>query len=80
MEEIRSKLLEILTSMHPEEDFENNHKLVDGKVLDSFDIVTLIAEINDEFEVAVSADKIIPENFNSLEALCEMIKELMEED
>lgn len=80
MEEMRSKLLEILKDMHPDEDIENCNTLVTGKVLDSFDIVTLIAEINDEFEVAISADKITAENFNSVDALCEMLNKLMEEE
>ncbi|MCI5621165.1 MAG: acyl carrier protein [Lachnospiraceae bacterium] len=80
MEEIRSTLLEILEGLHPDEDFENCTELVDGKVLDSFDIVTLISDINDEFDVVISADKIVPENFNSLDALCELISSLMDED
>lgn len=80
MEEIRSTLLEILQEMHPDEDFENCTTLVDGRVLDSFDIVTLISEINDEFDVVISADKIIPENFNSLDALSELIYSIMEEE
>lgn len=80
MEEIRSALLEILEEMHPDEDFENCDTLVDSKVLDSFDIITLISEINEEFDVVISADKIVPENFNSVDALCELIHELMDED
>lgn len=80
MEEVKSRLLEILTDMHPDEDVENCTTLVDGKVLDSFDIVTLIAAINDEFDVAITADKIIPQNFNSVDALSKMICELMDEE
>lgn len=80
MEEIRSGLLEILEEMHPDEDFEDCRTLVTGKVLDSFDIITLISEINEAFDVVVSADKIVPENFDSLDALCELVHELMDED
>ncbi len=80
MEEIKSALLEILSELHPDEDFETCNTLVDDKVLDSFDIITLISEINEEFDVVISADKIVPENFNSVEALCELIQELMDED
>lgn len=79
MEEIKTTLLEILEGLHPDEDFENCCTLVDDGILDSFDIVTLISEINDEFDVAISADKIVPENFNSLQALCRLIHSLMEE-
>lgn len=80
MEDIKSILLEILTELHPDEDFENCTTLVDSKVLDSFDIITLISEINEEFDVVISADKIVPENFNSVAALCELIQSLMDED
>lgn len=80
MEEIRSTLLEILNELHPDEDFESCDTLVDSKVLDSFDIITLVSEINDEFEIVISADKIVPQNFNSVQALCELIQSLIDED
>lgn len=80
MEEIKSTLLEILEEMHPDEDFANCDTLVDSKVLDSFDIITLISEINEEFDVVISADKIVPENFNSVDALAELVHSLMDED
>lgn len=80
MEEIRSALLDILEGLHPDEDFENCTDLVDGKVIDSFDIITIISEINDEFDVTVTADLIVPENFNSLDALCDLVQKLIDED
>ena len=80
MEEIKSALLEILSELHPDEDFEACDTLVDSKILDSFDIISLVSEINDEFEIVISADKIVPENFNSVEALCGLIQSLMDED
>lgn len=80
MNEIRSILLEILEGLHPDVDFEHNTALVDTKVLDSFDIISLISEINDEFDVVVSADRINPANFNSLDALAALIHELVDED
>lgn len=72
-------LLEILNELHPEVDFETNDQLIDGKVLDSFDIVTIIAEINSEFDVAIPAEEIIPENFNSAKALWALVEKLMDE-
>ncbi|MCI8894171.1 MAG: acyl carrier protein [Lachnospiraceae bacterium] len=77
---MRSALLEILEELHPDQEFEGINTLVTDKVLDSFDIITLISEINDTFDVVVSADKIIPENFNSVDALCELIRSLLDED
>ena len=73
-------LLEILKELHPEIDFETCDSLIDDKILDSFDIVTIISEINTEYDVAIPAEEIIPENFNSAEALYDLIERLQDED
>ncbi|MBR4084742.1 MAG: acyl carrier protein [Lachnospiraceae bacterium] len=72
------RLLEILRDLHPEVDFESCDSLIDDKILDSFDVVSIIAEIGEEFDVVISAEMITPENFNSAEALYELIQELEE--
>ena len=74
------ELLEILSSLHPEVDFETCDTLIDDKILDSFDIVSIISEIEDQFDVVISAEKIVPQNFNSAEALYALIQELEDED
>ncbi|MDD5017831.1 MAG: acyl carrier protein [Eubacteriales bacterium] len=73
-------LVRILTDLHPDVDFMTTDKLVDSKILDSFDIVTIIAEVDNEYDVAIPAEEIIPENFNSAKSLYALIKRLMEED
>ena len=73
------QLLEILSELHPDVDFETANDLIDSKVLDSFDIVTLVAEIDSEFDVAIPAEELVPENFNSAKALWALIERLMEE-
>ena len=73
------KLLKILNDLHPDVDFENNDSLIDDGILDSLDIVTLVTEIYSEFDVTIPAEEIIPENFNSAEALMELITRLDEE-
>lgn len=73
------KLIEILSDLHPDVDFETEEGLVDNGILDSLDIVTLITEINDKFDVSIPAEEIIPENFNSAESLYALIKRLDEE-
>ena len=60
------KLIEILNELHDDVDFENENALIDDGILDSLDIVTLITEINDTFDVSIPAEEIIPENFNSI--------------
>ncbi len=74
------ELLEILNELHPDVDFEKEEHLIDDVILDSFDIVTLISEISDNFDITISAEQIIPENFNSAKALWELIQKLEEED
>lgn len=73
------KLLEILSELHPEVDFENNEELIDDGILDSLDIVTIVTEIDAEFGVTIPAEEIIPENFNSAKALMALITKLDEE-
>ena len=73
------KLIEILSSIHPDVDFEANDALADDGILDSLDIVTLVTEINAEFDVTIPAEEIVPENFNSAAALMELITRLDEE-
>lgn len=75
-----NELLEILQDLHPDVDFEVNTKLVDDGILDSFDIVTIISEIVDYFDVEISADEIIPENFNSADAIYNLIKAKLEDE
>lgn len=72
-------LLNIMTGLHPDVDFTTAEELVDGKVLDSFDIVTIIAEVDNEYGVAIPAEEIVPENFNSADALYKLITKLMDE-
>lgn len=73
-------LYEILENLHPEVDFETCDTLIDDKILDSFDIVSTIAEISDVFDVTIPAGEIIPKNFNSAQALFDLICRLEDED
>ncbi|MCR5126524.1 MAG: acyl carrier protein [Lachnospiraceae bacterium] len=79
MDEIREVLLEVLSELHPDVNFKTEDELVERKIIDSFDIVTIIARIDEEFDVAIPADKIVPEHFNSMEALVKLVSELLDE-
>ena len=72
------ELLNILKELHDDVDFEVQEDLVDEGILDSLDIVTLITEINDAFDVSIPAEEIIPENFNSAAAIWALIEKLDE--
>lgn len=73
------KLMEILEDVCPDVDFAGCKTLVDDKMLSSFDILSIISEISDAFEITVTPAEIIPENFNSAEALWKMICRLKDE-
>jgi len=73
---LREKLLEILTEVRPDIDFENETELVSGNILESFDIVQIVAELDDEFDIEISPKDLTAENFNSLDALEELIERL----
>ena len=74
------QLLEILSEVNPDIDFENCETLIDDGLLDSFAILEIVAEINDAFDVEITAPEIIPENFNSAESILAMIRRHQEED
>ena len=73
------ELLDILKELHPEVDFDTCETLVDDKIIDSFDIVTIITEVNNTFDVAIPAEEIVPENFNSAKALWALVERLEDE-
>ena len=74
-----NELIEILENLPPEVDFETCTTLIDDKILDSFDIISVISEINEEFDVVIPAEEIIPENFNSAQALYDLVTRLADE-
>ena len=72
-------LLTILAEIRPDVDFEDNKELVDSGELDSFDIVTLVGELCDAYDIEIGADEIVPENFNSVEAIMALVTRLQED-
>ena len=74
------ELLEILNDINPDIDYETEDKLIDGKVLDSFSIVSLIAQIMDTFDIDISPKWMRNENFNSVEAMWNMIQTIQEDE
>ena len=74
------KLMEILKDVRCDIDFENCGALIDDDILDSFDIVTIIGEINETFDIDINVEDLLPENFNTPEAMMALIIKLQEED
>ncbi|MDD6435853.1 MAG: acyl carrier protein [Clostridiales bacterium] len=73
------RLIEILEDIQPEVDFRNCTTLIDDHYLDSLSIISLVAELEDEYDITIPTVEIIPDNFNSAQALYAMVKRLMEE-
>ena len=71
------KLLSILNSVKKGIDFEHEDELVDKGLINSIDVISIIAEIEDKYGVVIPSDEIIPDNFNSAAALKELIDDLM---
>jgi acyl carrier protein len=74
------KLLDILNQIRSDIDYENEKTLVDDGVLDSFDIVSIVSELSMEYDIDISIDDMTAENFNSAEAMLEMINRIQDED
>lgn len=74
------ELMELLEGIRPDIDFEREKALVTDRLLESFDIINLVSEINDEFDVKIKPADLVPENFDSVEAMWEMIERLQDED
>lgn len=73
---MKEQLMAILEDIRPDVDFEHEKKLIDGSVLDSFDIITIAQEISEAFDVDIDVEDLEPANFNSVDAMIELIKDL----
>lgn len=76
---MKEQLMEILNDLRPDVEFENEDRLIDDGVLDSFDIVSLVSELNSEFDIEINVMDLEPENFNTVEAMLELIVKMQEE-
>ena len=74
-----NELIKILESVKPGYDYNKEESLIDDEILTSFDIVTIVSKINEEFDVEFPVSEMIPENFNSAKSLYKVIERLEEE-
>lgn len=73
------ELLRIMSEVRPDIDFETETRLIDDELLDSLDIVAIVTDVNDEFDIEINVNDLLPENFNSAKALYELIRRLQYE-
>lgn len=70
---MREEVMEILTDIRGDVNFENETKLIDDNILTSLDIVAIVGEFNDVFDIEITVEDLVPENFNSVDAMIELI-------
>ena len=73
---MEERVLAILQGVRDDVDFEGEMALIDDGILDSFDIISIVGELNDEFDIEITADELEPENFNTLDAIVELVSSL----
>jgi acyl carrier protein len=74
-----NELLNILSDVRPDVDFSQTELLVEDGILDSFDIVMLVGELNEAYEIKIGVEDLVPENFNSVDAIMNLINRLKDE-
>lgn len=74
------KLLEILNDIKPGVDFSTQTGLVDSGILTSFDIMRLVMDISNEYDIEISPLSVVPENFNSVQSMMELIEKIQDEE
>ena len=70
------QIIEILEDINPDNDYRSETSLIDDGLLDSFDIVSLVGELNDTFDINITVVDLVPENFNSAEAMAALVDRL----
>ena len=73
------ELMKILEELRPDVDFESETGLIANGILDSFDIVSLVNELSDAFDVEIKPSDLIPDNFNSASAILALVERLQDE-
>ena len=73
------ELMAILEEIRPDVDFETEKFLVKDGILDSFDIISLVGALNEEYDIEIQPVDLVPENFNNAEAILALVTRLQDE-
>ncbi len=73
------ELLGILKEIRPDVDFAKETKLIDDSILDSFDIISIVGELNEHYDIEIDVEDLEPDNFNTAEAILALVKKLQED-
>ena len=77
---MEERIIELLEDLNPEVDYATCTTLIDDRYLDSLSMVSLIADLEDTFDIGIPAVEVVVENFNSVEAIAALVERLREED
>ena len=73
---MKEKILKVLNEVRPDVDFLSITELIDDGILDSFDIISIVSELNERFDIEITADELEAENFNTLDAIVALVESL----
>lgn len=77
---LRDEIKEILEDLRPDLDVENEKDLIDAGTLDSLDIISLVSELNDSFDIHISVEDLVPDNLNTLDAMVQLVERHQQDD
>lgn len=77
---LRDEIKEILEELRPDLDAETEKDLIDAGTLDSFDIISLVSELNDSFDIHISVEDLVPDNLNTLDAMVQLVERHQQDD
>lgn len=75
---MKEKIIQIMSEICPGVDFATETALIDNGLVDSLDIVNIVTELMDVFDVEINVEDLLPENFNSVDAIAQLIEQLQE--
>lgn len=70
------ELIQILEEIQPDADYENCTTLIDDEILSSFDVISIVGELEDTYDIRILPVEIVPANFNSAKAIYAMVQRL----
>lgn len=72
---MEEKIYKMLEEIRPEFNFRQSNNFVEDGYLDSFDVVTIVSEIESEFGIIIDGLDVLPENFETVSSICELIRQ-----
>lgn len=76
---MKDKIHEIIEDVRPDIEYNEDTLLIDEGLLDSFDIVNVVLELSEEFDIEIGVEEVVPENFNTIDAITKLVERLMED-